>query len=174
MGITEIVVYIISNSHNFVSRWGYVGIFIVSLVSSASILLPLPSFVIIFTFGAVYDPFWVALAGTLGASIGNITSYFLGLGGKELLEDRYSKRLKKIKDTFKKYGAPLWIILVHVTPLPDDIVGIFCGVIRYDFRKYFLYSFIGLLILYLILAYSGHYSINWVLEFLQPRLGILE
>jgi len=157
-----------------VNKWGYLGIFIVSLVSSASILLPLPSFVIIFTFGAVYDPFWVALAGSFGASIGNVTSYFIGLGGKELLEDKYAKRLKKIKDVFKKYGAPLWIILVHATPLPDDIVGIFCGVIRYDFRRYILYSFIGVMILYLILAYSGHYSINWVLDFLQPRLGILE
>ena len=166
--------YIITNSHSFVNKWGYLGIFIVSLVSSASIIFPVPSFFIIFTFGAIYNPLLVAIVGALGNYIGNTTSYLLGLGGKEILEDRYARRLKKIRDSFQKYGAPFWVFLVHATPLPDDIVGIFCGVIRYDFRKYFLWMFIGQLTLSLILAYSGFFSVNWVLDFLQPKLGILE
>jgi membrane protein YqaA with SNARE-associated domain len=174
MSITQIFLHIILNSHSFVNKWGYIGIFIVSLVGSASIIFPVPSFVVLFTFGAVFNPLLVALLGALGASIGNTTSYLLGLGGKEILEDKYEKRLKQIKSAFQKYGAPFWIFLVHATPLPDDVVGIFCGVIRYDFRKYFLWMFIGQLTLSLILAYSGFYSLNWVLEFLQPKLGILE
>ncbi|MDI6825792.1 MAG: VTT domain-containing protein [Candidatus Aenigmarchaeota archaeon] len=174
MSLTQIFLHIIINSHSFVNKWGYLGIFIVSLVSSASIIFPVPSFVILFSFGAIFNPLLVAIVGALGASIGNTTSYILGLGGKEILEDKYEKKLEKIKDTFKKYGAPFWIILVNATPLPDDIVGIFCGIIRYDFRRYFLYMFIGEVILALLLSYSGYYSINWVLEFLQPRLGILE
>jgi len=174
MGLTEIFITIITNSQGFVYKWGYVGIFIVSLVGSSSIIFPLPTFVILFTFGAVFNPFLVALVGALGTSIGNLTSYLLGLGGKEILEKRYSKRLNSINKTFKKYGAPIWILLVNATPLPDDIVGIFCGVIRYDFRKYFIAMFIGQLILSLILSYAGFYSLNWVLDYLQPRLGILE
>lgn len=174
MAITEILIHIITNSHNFVNKWGYLGIFLVSLIGSASIILPLPTFVILFTFGAIFNPLLVALVGALGMSLGNLTSYLLGLGGKEILEDKHSKRLDSIKKTFNKYGAPLWILLVNATPLPDDIVGIFCGVIRYDFRKYFIVMFIGQLILSLVLAYSGFYSLNWVLDYLQPRLGILE
>jgi len=174
MTLTEIFISIITNSQNFVNKWGYLGIFIVSLVGSSSIIFPLPTFVILFTFGAIFNPFLVGLIGALGTSIGNLTSYVLGLGGKEILENKYSKKLNSINKTFKKYGAPIWIFLVNVTPLPDDIVGIFCGVIRYDFKKYFIAMFIGQLILSLILAYSGFYSLNWVLDYLQPRLGILE
>lgn len=174
MTLTEIFISIITNSQNFVNKWGYLGIFIVSLVGSSSIIFPLPTFVILFTFGAIFNPFLVGLVGALGTSIGNLTSYLLGLGGKEILENKYSKRLNSIKKIFKKYGAPLWIFLVNVTPLPDDIVGIFCGVIRYDFKKYFIAMFIGQLILSLVLAYAGFYSLNWVLDYLQPRLGILE
>jgi membrane protein YqaA with SNARE-associated domain len=172
MSITEIFISILTNSHNFVNKWGYLGIFLVSLVSSATIIFPIPIFLILFTFGAIFNPFFVALAGAIGATVGNLTSYFLGLGGKEVLEKKYSKKLEKIKKTFHKYGSVFWIIFVNVTPLPNDIVGVFCGVIRYDFKKYFIASFIGQMILALFLAYSGFYSINWVLDFLQPRLGL--
>ena len=174
MTLTEIFVSIIMNSQNFVHKWGYLGIFIVSLVGSASIIFPVPIFVILFTFGAIFNPLLVALAGALGSSIGSLTSYFLGLGGKEILEDKHEKKLNDIKKTFKKYGAPFWIFIAHATPLPDDIVGIFCGMIRYDFKKYFIAVFLGQLLLSLVLAYSGYYSLNWMLDYLQPRLGFLE
>lgn len=165
MTFTEMIINIITNSESFVNEWGYLGIFIVSLVSASSIIFPIPGFIIIFTFGAIFDPFLVALFGSLGATIGNITGYFLGLGGKEILEDKYGKKLDKIKEGFKKYKGPLWIVILNASPLPEDLVSIFCGVVRYDFKKYMLATFIGQLILALILAYSGFYSVNWVLDY---------
>jgi membrane protein YqaA with SNARE-associated domain len=174
MTLTEIFISIITNSQGFVNKWGYVGIFIVSLVGSSSIIFPLPTFVVLFTFGAIFNPLIVALVGAIGTSIGNLTSYLIGLGGKEILERRYHKRLKSLHKMFNKYGALFWIFMVNATPLPDDIVGVFCGMIRYDFKKYFIIMFIGHLILSLVLAYSGYYSLNWVLDYLQPRLGFLE
>lgn len=171
MSITEIFISILTNSYNFVNKWGYLGIFLVSLVSSATIIFPIPIFLILFSFGAILNPFLVALIGSIGATIGNLTSYFLGLGGKEVLENKYGKKLEKIKKTFKKYGSVFWIIFVNATPLPADIVGIFCGVIRYDFKKYFIASFLGRMMLYLVLTFSGYYSINWILDFFSPRLG---
>ena len=88
MTLTEIFISIITNSQGFVNKWGYLGIFIVSLVGSSSLIFPLPTFVILFTFGAIFNPFLVGLIGALGTSIGNLTSYILGLGGKEILEKR--------------------------------------------------------------------------------------
>ncbi len=171
MWIWDKLIWLITHAQTFASNWGYLGIFLVSLLASSSILLPFPSFIVIFSLGAVYNPFFVALSGALGASIGNVTSYVLGLGGKEILEKRYEKKLIKIRETFGKYGAPLWITIVNATPFPDDLVGIFCGIIKYDFKKYFLAMFLGQFILALILAYSGFYSLTWILDFLQPRLG---
>jgi len=171
MSFAGTILSIITNSGSFVNRWGYLGIFIVSLISASSILFPIPSFVVIFTFGAVFDPFFVALFGALGATVGNMTGYFLGLGGKEILEDRYGKKLNRMKKTFKKYKGPLWITFMNATPLPEDVVSIFCGVVRYDFNKYLLATLIGQLILALILAYSGFYSVNWVLDYFGLEIG---
>lgn len=167
-----LLISISTSGYNFVSKWGYPGLFIVSFLSSASIFFPFPNFVLIFTFGAVLNPFLVAVVTAFGAAIGETTSYLVGLGGKKLLERKYPKQIKNMRDTFKKYGSDLWIIFLGATPLPDDIAGIFCGIIRYDFKRYFLATFIGKLILYLVLAYSGFYSINWILEYLQPKLGL--
>lgn len=170
MSLSEVIINIIINSEGFVSKWGYLGVFIVSLISSSSVLFPLPGFIVIFTFGAVFNPFLVALFGALGATTGSITGYLVGLGGKEILKNKYGKKLKKIKKEFAKYKGPLWIIVLNASPLPEDIVSIFCGVIKYDFRKFIIATFIGQMILCLILAYSGFYSVHWVLDYFKLNI----
>jgi len=145
---------------------------VTSLLGSASIIFPLPSLILTFTFGLVLNPFLVGLVTALGSAIGESTGYLLGLGGKRILEKRYAKGIKRVKKTFEKYGSSFWIILLAATPLPDDIVGIICGIIKYDFKKYFIALFIGKLILSLILAYAGYYSLNWILDYVEPRLGL--
>ncbi len=172
MDWSNILISIATESHDFVSKWGYIGIFLVSLISSASIILPIPNFILIFTFGSTLNPFLLALFAAIGSAIGETTGYLLGLGGKEILEKRYSRQLDRINKMFKKYGSIVWIIILGASPLPDDISGLFCGIIKYDFKKYFVATFIGKLILYLILAYSGYYSINWILDYVQPKLGL--
>jgi len=172
MDWSNLLISIATGGHDFISKWGYIGIFFVSLISSASILLPIPNFILIFTFGSTLNPFLVALFAAIGSTIGETTGYLLGLGGKEILEKKYSRQLKRIKKMFNKYGSVAWIIILGASPLPDDIAGIFCGVIKYEFKKYFIATFIGKLILYLILAYSGYYSIGWVLDYVQPKLGL--
>ncbi len=114
----------------------------------------------------------VALITALGSTIGETTGYLLGLGGKRILEKKYKKQIKRVNNMFQKYGSDLWIIILGATPLPDDIAGIFCGLIRYDFKRYFIATFIGKFILSLALAYAGYYSLNWVLDFLSPRIGL--
>ena len=159
-------------SYSFISKWGYLGLFAASLFSSSTIFIPIPVFIFVFSFGAVLNPFFVALSSALGSALGEITGYLVGLGGKKLLEKKYEKQIKKIKKTFKKYGADVWLIIAAATPIPNDILTIFCGLIKYDWKRFLIDMFIGYFILCLILAYGGHYSINWVLDFIQPRLGI--
>lgn len=168
----NLLVSVGTGSYNFVSRYGYFGLFLVSFLGSASIFFPLPSLILTFTFGIILNPFLVGLVTALGSAIGESTGYLVGLGGKKILEKKYARGIKRVKKTFEKYGSDFWIILLAATPLPDDIVGIICGVIKYDFKRYFIALFIGKLILSLLVAYAGHYSLNWVLDFVEPRLGL--
>jgi len=54
------------------------------------------------------------------------------------------------------------IILFAATPLPDDIVGIVCGIFNYNIKKFLLASFIGKLIMNTALAWGGFYGFKWM------------
>src|SRR6056297_2662258 len=83
-------------SSGLIGAYGYLGVFIVSLISSASIILPLPGFAVIFASGAFLDPFWVAVISGIGFAIGDLTGVLLGRGGRKALEKRYEEQLKDI------------------------------------------------------------------------------
>jgi membrane protein DedA with SNARE-associated domain len=145
-----------------VSNYGYLGIFLVSLIGSASILLPLPSSIFVFTSGAVLNPFLVGLSAAIGCAIGELTGFAIGTGGRKVMERKWKKQIDSTERLFQKYGG-FWIILLFAaTPLPDDIVGIVAGTLKYPLKKYFIASFIGKLILNMLLAYGGFYGLSWV------------
>lgn len=168
----NLLIYIGTHSYDFVNKYGYFGLFLVSVFSSASIFMPFPNFILTFAFGAVLNPFMVAVIAALGSSIGQTTSYIVGFGSKKVLERKYKNGIQKMRKIFHKYGPDFLIIFVAATPLPDNAVGIFCGLIRYNFKRYFLDIFVGKLILSLILAYAGFYSLEWVVDFIGARLGL--
>ncbi len=148
-----------------VSKYGYLGLFFVCLAGSTSII-PIPFQIVVFSFGAVLNPLLVGFIAAFGSSIGNLVSYFIGLGGKEILEDRYGKKLSDIKKRLKKYGIFLWLIVIYATPIPNVPFAVLSGVVRYDFKKFFLAVLIGELILNISIAFAGFYSIKWISKYL--------
>jgi len=153
-------------AQGMVQTTGYLGVFIVCLVGSASIILPVPAFIVIFIAGGFLNPFLVALCAGLGCAIGELTGYGLGIGGRELIARKYSELLIKTKNWIEKRGAFLMIIIFALTPLPDDLIGILCGMINYDIKRFFIASFIGKFILSLAIALAGYYGINWLFSVL--------
>ena len=151
-----------------ITTYGYFGIFLINLISYATIIFPLPASVFVFGAAAVLNPLIVGLSAALGSAIGEVSGYAVGLGGRKVIERKWKKQIDDVEKLFQKYGGFLIIIVFGATPLPDDIVGIFAGTVRYPFKKYFIATLIGKLILNLVLAYSGFYGINWVLNVLSP------
>ena len=154
-----------------VYTFGYAGVFLASLIGSASILLPVPSFIFTFLAGKILDPFLVGVFSGIGSAIGELTSYGVGFGvvyGKNKLSKKRKpgSHNRKWSDMAKKwfrgrYGFVLLIVFA-ATPLPDDVLGLYCGVIRYDIKKYFIAVLIGKIILGIFLAYAGFYGLSFV------------
>ena len=166
MPLADLITGFSAWAQQFVGAYGYLGIFLVSFIGSASIILPVPSFIIVFTFGSILNPWLVGIAGGVGSAIGELTAYAIGRGGKKALEKSHGKLLKKTHDWVKKRGLFAVLILFAATPLPDDLAGVFAGVIHYDIRKMFLATLIGKLVLNLALAWGGFYGMQWVLSYL--------
>jgi membrane protein DedA with SNARE-associated domain len=157
----------------FVIAWGYLGLFIVEIIGSMSIIFPAPAFAVNFFLGGVpgFNPWLVGIVAGLGSSIGEMTSYLVGRGGREVIEEKYRKKLKRAREWVEKRGAFLVIIIFAATPLPFDIVGILAGMSRYDFKRFFIATLIGKIIAGLALAWAGYYSVNWLLEVFDPSIS---
>jgi membrane protein YqaA with SNARE-associated domain len=138
---------------------GYFGIFLISLIGSLSIFFPIPYTVVIFTLGQTLEPVLIAVAAGLGSAVGEFSGYLLGWGGRKVISERYKRKMEFLVKVFDRYG-PFAIFLFALTPLPDDLLFIPLGVMRYEIVKAFIPALIGKFLMSLIVAYSGHYTIE--------------
>jgi membrane protein YqaA with SNARE-associated domain len=114
--------------------------------------------------GAMLNPFLVAMMAALGSAIGELTGYAVGMGGSRLIKK--DKTFRKMNIWFNKHLGFLIIFIFAATPLPDDVVGLFCGAVKYDIKKFFLATLAGKFILSLALAYAGFYGADFIVKML--------
>ena len=183
MSITDIFNQIAEWMENFAGQYGYLGIFLISLLGSMSIFFPIPYTVVIFTIAPFFDPLLVALASGLGSALGEFSGYLLGLGGRKIISEKRKRQMDALLKIFGKYG-PVAIFIFALTPLPDDLLFIPLGVIRYSFLKAFIPAVIGKICMSLIIAYSARYTItiikdifgiesDWIVALVSMVLAII-
>lgn len=148
---------------DFAIQYGYLGVFLISLLGATSIFVPIPYTVVIFILGSLqtFDPFFIAVAAGAGAAIGEFSGYLLGVGGRKVIGDKYKKKIDFITKLFKKYGS-IAIFIFALTPLPDDLLFIPLGVMRYSLLRAFVPAILGKFFSNLIIAYSGRLSLEIV------------
>ncbi|MCW3998029.1 MAG: VTT domain-containing protein [Candidatus Bathyarchaeota archaeon] len=153
----------------FVDQYGYLGIFFISLLGSMSLFVPIPYTIAIFVLGGLpgFEPLWIALAAGAGASLGEFSGYLIGVGGRKAISGKYRKKMDFLMKLFKKFG-PIAIFIFALTPLPDDLLFIPLGVMRYSLIRAFIPAFIGKFFSNLIIAYSG----RWSLEIISTIFGL--
>ncbi len=155
-----------------IAAFGYAGVFLASLIGNASIILPLPSAIIIFFAGKILDPLLVGVVAAIGGAIGEMTAYALGAGGNYLAEKKKMARKKGLaawftrgNAWFRKHNGFLIVFAFSVVPLPHDVIGIICGAIKYDWKKFFAATLLGKIILYTAIAYAGFYGVEFFMNF---------
>jgi membrane protein YqaA with SNARE-associated domain len=149
-------------SDSFIAAFGYIGVFVVSAISSATIFLPLPGFLFIIAASPFLNPWLVGIIAGAGMAIGELTGYAIGKGSHHALKDKDYKWLKQGEEWFKKDRGFLFIVVFAATPLPDDVTGILGGMFRYDWRRFLLAAFIGKTLMNLALALAGFYGIGTI------------
>lgn len=150
----------------FALQFGYLGVFMISFIGSASVIFPVPYTIVIFFLGGVLDPLFVAISGGLGSALGEFSGYVLGYYGRKIVSEERRRKMDYMLRIFEKHG-PITIFLFALTPLPDDLLFIPLGVMRYPFFRAFIPALLGKILMTFILAYSGQQSI----EFIQSLFG---
>jgi membrane protein YqaA with SNARE-associated domain len=133
--------------------YGYPAVFLLSVLSSATLALPAPGFALVFTAGATLNPVAVGLVAGLGAAIGEMTGYMAGYSGQGVIQDR--PIFQQVESWMQK-SAPLAIFTLGAVPNPIfDVGGILAGVIRMPVWLFILAAWIGKSLRFSILAGLG-------------------
>ena len=115
-------------------EYGYLGIFILSILGNATLILPVPSFAVVIGAANTLNPWLVGLVAGFGSAIGEMTGYLAGYGGSAIIEntDIYQKMVGFIQ----RWGA--WVIFVlALTPNPIfDVGGIVAGALKMPWWKF--------------------------------------
>ena len=150
---------------NQLTNFGYLGIFLISLIGSSTIIFPLPAGAFVFMAAGVLNPLLLGIVAGMGAAFGELVGYVFGWAGRKISKEKFKKELDKARKMFEKYGGFLALIIFAATPLPDDIAGIIAGLLKYDVKRFFVAVSIGKIIFHLILAYGGYYGIKGILNY---------
>ncbi|MGH2627148.1 MAG: VTT domain-containing protein [Anaerolineales bacterium] len=142
------------------AEYGYPGIFLVSLLSNATVILPAPGLALTFSMGAVFHPAGVALASATGAAIGELSGYVAGFSGQGVLAR--TQIYERVEGWTRRYGA--WVILfLAVIPSPlFDLAGAAAGALKMPVLRFLAFCWVGKLIKMAIVAYAGAASIDWL------------
>jgi len=167
---TDIIQQLSEWMESLALQYGYFGIFLISFIGALSIIFPIPYTVIIFTLGGIFEPLWIAVAAGIGSAVGEFSGYLLGFGGRRIISEKYKKKMEFLMKIFDRFG-PIVIFFFALTPLPDDLLFIPLGVIRYSLIRAFIPALIGKVCMNFIVAYSGRFSIQIIRDIFGVESG---
>lgn len=145
-------------------NWGYLGAFLIGLIGNATVVLPMPGLVLLFTLAASFNPLFIGLAGAAGGSIGEMSGYLLGYSGTAFIQN--TRLYLRAEKWMKKLGSVAIFLFALFPFLHFDLVGIAAGVLRFPIWKFLLACWLGKTILYVGLAYASQWGWDIIQRFL--------
>ena len=133
--------------------YSYLGAFFISLVSNATIILPMPSLLLLFALGAAFNPILVGLVSAAGGAIGELSGYMAGRSGRGIaLNNKWFTRAER---WMRRWGTLTVFVFSLVPIFPLDAAGVAAGVLHFPIRKFLVACFLGKTLLYVAMALFG-------------------
>jgi membrane protein YqaA with SNARE-associated domain len=157
-------IYAMRDQTQTLVRYGLPGIFLLSLVSNATIILPAPALALTFALGGVMHPAGVALASAAGATLGELTGYLAGYTGQAIIP--HGATYAALEQWTRRYGGPAILALAALPNPFFDIAGATAGMLRMPVGLFLLWTWIGKTIKMFVIAYAGSASLDWIMTYL--------
>jgi membrane protein YqaA with SNARE-associated domain len=158
----------------YLSSAGPLGVFFLSALTNATVFLPLPALeIVLFALGSTnffglgfFSPLLLGACAGLGASIGELSAYFLGRGGRHVLKKFNPQQAHKIKEYGEKLKEKGFFALAVFAflPLPFDLAGVAAGLVHFPMHKFMLGCAVGKTPRYAIIAYAGYFGVPSLLQ----------
>ncbi len=158
----SIAIFLFRDQAEQLAQYGYIGIFFLSILANATIILPAPGIAVVFAMGSVFSPIGVALAAGAGAAIGELSGYLAGFSGQAVIEDMRS--YNRIYTWMHGNRSFSFLAIFFLAAIPNpffDIAGIAAGALRMPVWQFLFWAFLGKTVKMLFFAYAGSISINY-------------
>lgn len=160
----SVFIFSIRDQVQELAKYGYPGIFLLSILANSTVLLPAPGILIVFTLGAVFNPVGVAIAAGLGAAIGELTGYLAGFSGQAVVENYSSyESLRNWMESHRNLSNLLILALAFIPNPLFDLAGVAAGTMRIPILQFLVFCSIGKILKMLVIAYAGASSFLWLL-----------
>jgi uncharacterized membrane protein YdjX (TVP38/TMEM64 family) len=155
----SVFIFSIRDRASELAIYGYPGIFLISFMAYATVLLPAPGVALVFTMGSVFNPIGVAIAAGTGAALGELSGYLAGFSGQAVVErvevyDRLTRWMQR--------NGSLTVLVLAAIPNPFfDLAGVAAGSLKMPILRFLLWCWIGEIIKMTIFAFAGAKSIDF-------------
>ncbi len=162
--ISELLAPVIQYIENTIITLGPLGVVILMAIESANI--PLPSEAILPFAGYIVSKgemgFHAAsFAGAFGCVVGSVPSYYVGYFGGRPFVEKYgkwfliSKRDLDMADRWTEKYGDLTFFICRMLPVVRTFISLPAGILKANFPKFVLFTFIGSLVWSYLLVYVG-------------------
>jgi membrane protein YqaA with SNARE-associated domain len=135
-----------------VSSYGYFGLFFIAFVGTSIIPIPV-EIITFFAVGFLKNPLAVGLVAGTGSALGSSINYFIGLGIRKGIYERFGReKVKWAKRFFEKHGF-FAIAIAAFVPTLSDLFMLVSGFMKYDLKKHIAANFLGRIPRFLIVSF---------------------
>ena len=139
-------------------HYGYTAVFLVGLVSNATIVLPVPGLAVSSVMGGVLNPWIVGIVGGIGQSLGELTGYLAGYSGQTWIDE--NPTYNRLTRWMRRNGM-LTVFVMAVIPNPVfDVGGMAAGALRFPVSRFLVACAAGKVIKNIVFALAGYYGIE--------------
>jgi len=143
-------------------QYGYAAVFLVGLVSNATLILPVPGLAVSSVMGGVFNPWIVGIVGGVGQALGELTGYMAGYSGQTWVDG--NRTYERLTHWMQRHGV-LAVFVLAIIPNPIfDLGGMAAGALRFPLSKFLVSCTAGKVIKNIIFALAGYYGIETVFQ----------
>jgi uncharacterized membrane protein YdjX (TVP38/TMEM64 family) len=139
------------------------ALFIASVISSATLFLPVPGLAITTLVGSLLNPVVVGIVAGIGQTLGELSGYLAGYSGQGLVNR--TQAYERVEGWMRRneFMAELVVFVLALIPNPVfDAAGMAAGALRFPVWKYLVAAGLGKVIKNIAFAYGGALGIEWL------------
>jgi membrane protein YqaA with SNARE-associated domain len=143
----NIGVFFLPIDYGAFGRYAYLGVFLITLIANATVIIPVPYPAVIMRVAAQSDSLaMVILAGALGSVLGESVAFFIGRSGRGAVEDtRFYRWVQaQMRHSWRAFAV---LFALAAPPNPAfDVAGLAAGALGLPYWMFFSAVFLGRMI----------------------------